>query len=134
MLVVPSEALAVISLVRQRRVCFRWTILGNAGRCVVTKQLDIRPARQSTRGTISFAQISQDYLACLKDNSGDASECRDLSKLYLQCRMDRNLMAKQDLTELGFRSTDKQRPPTRTDTSDSNAEKQKQGFVAGIRR
>ncbi len=38
-------------------------------------------------------QVSQDYLACLKDNTGDASKCRDLSKLYLLCRMDRYFYA-----------------------------------------
>ena len=34
-------------------------------------------------------QISQQYLACLKENANDAASCRKLSKLYLQCRMDR---------------------------------------------
>ena len=34
-------------------------------------------------------QISQQYLACLKENANDAAKCRELSKLYLQCRMDR---------------------------------------------
>lgn len=56
---------------------------------VSSRQLDTRAARQGIRATNSTVQISLDYLACLKDNSGDASECRDLSKLYLQCRMDR---------------------------------------------
>ena len=48
-------------------------------------------------------QISQQYLACLKENANDAAKCRELSKLYLQCRMDRlvfsrtaaNLFARQ---------------------------------------
>lgn len=35
-------------------------------------------------------QISQQYLACLKENANDAAKCRDISKLYLQCRMDRS--------------------------------------------
>lgn len=56
---------------------------------VSSKQLNTRAARQGIRASTSIMQISLDYLACLKDNSGDASECRDLSKLYLQCRMDR---------------------------------------------
>ena len=34
-------------------------------------------------------QISQQYLACLKENANDAAKCRELTKLYLQCRMDR---------------------------------------------
>ncbi len=43
-------------------------------------------------------------------------------------------MAKQDLKELGFRSEDKQQSATQTRSSDSNADKQKQGFIAGMRR
>lgn len=83
-------------------------------------------------------QVSQDYLACLKTNAGDASKCRELSKLYLQCRMDRNLMARQDLKELGFRPEGQQPSATQVSTADnnaeSNAEKQKQGFIAGVRQ
>ena len=47
----------------------------------------------------------------------------------------RNLMARQDLKELGFRTQEKQQTaaaqPCKTD---SNADKQKQGFIAGVRR
>ncbi len=144
--------------------------------------------------TCATTQVSQNYLACLKENAGDASKCRELSKLYLQCRMDRyeqlpsacqtptppsnvhdvkgtlnnchpaqlctspkfacgadatfasgpqhsakaftrhrNLMAKQDLKELGFR-TEQQPTAAQTSSSDINADKQKQGFIAGMRR
>jgi hypothetical protein len=43
-------------------------------------------------------------------------------------------MAKQDLKELGFRSEDKPQSATQTKSSDSNTDKQKQGFIAGMRR
>ena len=144
-------------------------------------------------------QISQQYLACLKENANDAAKCRELSKLYLQCRMDRlvsrtaakvpagrnagprgctfsdrwmtdmtarslqhdsssfelsmryshklsmefrghavccrNLMAKQDLKELGFRTEGPQQTAAaQPSRPDSNADKQKQGFIAGVRR
>ncbi|KAL3143101.1 hypothetical protein ABBQ38_003374 [Trebouxia sp. C0009 RCD-2024] len=80
-------------------------------------------------------QISQQYLACLKENANDAAKCREISKLYLQCRMDRNLMARQDLKELGFRSEEQQQTAVpRPSKPDSNADKQKQGFIAGVRR
>ncbi len=46
----------------------------------------------------------------------------------------RNLMARQDLKELGFRSEDKPQSATQTKSSDSNTDKQKQGFIAGMRR
>lgn len=79
-------------------------------------------------------QISQNYLTCLKENAGDASKCRDLSKLYLQCRMDRNLMAKQDLKELGFDADSRQQAAAQMNNATSNADKQKQGFIAGVQR
>jgi len=48
-------------------------------------------------------KIADDYLKCLKKNKSNAEACKDLSKLYLKCRMERNLMAKQDFEELGFK-------------------------------
>ena len=41
------------------------------------------------------------YLACLRKHGDDAATCREVSKKYLECRMDRELMAKQPLEELG---------------------------------
>lgn len=46
--------------------------------------------------------VMQQYLCCLKVNKNEAEKCRSLSKSYLECRMERNLMAKQNLSELGF--------------------------------
>ena len=40
---------------------------------------------------------------CLSENNHKNSECRQQSKDYLQCRMDRGLMAKEDWSKLGFR-------------------------------
>ena len=37
------------------------------------------------------------YLSCLKEGGDKHHVCRDFSKEYLQCRMDRNLMASEDL-------------------------------------
>ncbi|XP_031475322.1 uncharacterized protein LOC116247331 [Nymphaea colorata] len=42
------------------------------------------------------------YIDCLKTYKYQSEKCRHLSKKYLECRMERNLMAKQDITELGF--------------------------------
>ena len=33
--------------------------------------------------------VMKDYLACLKKEKGDSLECKKLSKLYLECRMDK---------------------------------------------
>ncbi|KAJ1264283.1 hypothetical protein BS78_09G251400 [Paspalum vaginatum] len=48
----------------------------------------------------------KDYLACLKSTGSQSEKCRQFSKKYLECRMERNLMAKQDMSELGFRNVD----------------------------
>jgi cytochrome c oxidase assembly protein subunit 19 len=44
----------------------------------------------------------QEYLACLNVNEEVHHKCRELSKHYLQCRMDRNLMAKDDLNKVSY--------------------------------
>jgi cytochrome c oxidase assembly protein subunit 19 len=42
------------------------------------------------------------YLVCLKENQDTHHKCRDLSKAYLQCRMDRELMSREDLDLMGY--------------------------------
>ncbi|XP_074648901.1 cytochrome c oxidase assembly protein COX19-like [Tubulanus polymorphus] len=42
------------------------------------------------------------YMRCLRENEMQNSSCREQSKDYLQCRMDRNLMKKEDFSKLGF--------------------------------
>lgn len=45
------------------------------------------------------------YLSCIKKVKGvNEDQCRELAKAYLTCRMDRNLMAKDDFKNLGFQS------------------------------
>jgi cytochrome c oxidase assembly protein subunit 19 len=46
--------------------------------------------------------IINKYLKCLKGTELDSSQCREVAKEYLGCRMDRNLMAKDDFKNLGF--------------------------------
>lgn len=44
-------------------------------------------------------------------------------------------MAKQDLKELGFRTEEQQQAAAAQPSKpDNNADKQKQGFIAGVRR
>jgi len=43
------------------------------------------------------------YMGCLRENQSNNSVCRLQAKDYLQCRMDKNLMAKEDWTKLGYR-------------------------------
>ncbi|KAK9923421.1 hypothetical protein M0R45_031840 [Rubus argutus] len=47
-------------------------------------------------------RAKKEYLNCLKNSGHQSEKCRHFSKLYLECRMEKNLMAKQDMSELGF--------------------------------
>ncbi|XP_025828812.1 cytochrome c oxidase assembly protein COX19 [Agrilus planipennis] len=42
------------------------------------------------------------YMNCLRKTHSDNSQCRKESKEYLACRMENNLMAKEDWSKLGF--------------------------------
>ncbi|RKF59372.1 Cytochrome c oxidase assembly protein COX19 [Golovinomyces cichoracearum] len=43
------------------------------------------------------------YLSCVKKSKGNNnSECREIAKSYLACRMEKNLMAKDEFKNLGF--------------------------------
>ncbi|BFZ60214.1 Cytochrome c oxidase assembly protein cox19 [Saitoella coloradoensis] len=54
-------------------------------------------------------EVMQTYLNCLKAYRGDNSQCRLLGKEYLQCRMDKDLMLKDDFKNLGFQEEDSQK-------------------------
>ncbi|PKI82959.1 Cox19p [Malassezia vespertilionis] len=42
------------------------------------------------------------YMACLKENKNNNGACRHLSKAYLKCRMDNQLMEVESMENLGF--------------------------------
>jgi len=42
------------------------------------------------------------YMRCLRENHSSSTVCRLQAKDYLQCRMDRNLMAKEEWNKLGY--------------------------------
>ncbi|KAK1921657.1 cytochrome c oxidase assembly protein COX19 [Papiliotrema laurentii] len=42
------------------------------------------------------------HLKCLKANYGDAGKCRLESRRYLECRMDKGLMVRDDMANLGL--------------------------------
>lgn len=42
------------------------------------------------------------YMICLRDSKHNSSKCRSEAKDYLACRMENNLMAKEEWTKLGF--------------------------------
>lgn len=42
-------------------------------------------------------------MQCLRDSGFESGACRERAMAYLQCRMDRQLMANEPLEKLGFK-------------------------------
>ncbi|BDA49579.1 probable cytochrome c oxidase assembly protein COX19 [Coccomyxa sp. Obi] len=96
-------------------------------------------------------QVKEEYMQCLKSNKSQAEPCRKLAKAYLECRMERNLMVKQDLKELGYKAMASAEDETLSTKSaalepaatpdraspiekSASTDKKKQGFIAGLPR
>lgn len=47
-------------------------------------------------------RVMLQYMSCLTKNNNDNSFCRLEAKNYLACRMENNLMAKEEWSKLGF--------------------------------
>ncbi|KAH6917437.1 hypothetical protein BKA70DRAFT_1252162 [Coprinopsis sp. MPI-PUGE-AT-0042] len=56
------------------------------------------------------------YMKCLRENGSTSSPCRSLSRDYLDCRMQRGLMEKDDFKNLGLANlpTDAKQPTQNT--------------------
>lgn len=46
--------------------------------------------------------LAEKYRLCLIEASGIPKKCKNEAKAYLECRMEKGLMAKHSMTELGF--------------------------------
>ncbi|KAI6158729.1 hypothetical protein EDD17DRAFT_978929 [Pisolithus thermaeus] len=44
----------------------------------------------------------KEYMECLKKNSGTSTHCRTFSKQYLECRMSKGLMERDEWHKLGL--------------------------------
>merc|ERR1711865_248627 len=66
------------------------------------------------------------YLDCMKQNDTEHYKCKHLTVLYLQCRMDRDLMQQEDLNDLGL-GQDR----TTTIRVDKIGTKERDGFLSG---
>ena len=73
---------------------------------------------------------SKAFLDCLKQNSAEHYMCKSYSKMYLQCRMDNNLMQKSNLDDLGL-GENKQGYTRVVGKVDPTHSKESEGFVAG---
>lgn len=79
--------------------------------------------------TCHFSLINidiQEYLDCLQVENQHHYKCREYSKKYLTCRMEHQLMAKEDLNQLGFSPETKIESVVEYDKS-----KEKEGYIAG---
>ncbi|CAL6279515.1 cytochrome c oxidase assembly protein COX19 [Bathycoccus prasinos] len=91
------------------------------------------------------ATFKETYLKCLQKQKSDANKCKMESKSYLECRMAKELMAKQPLHELGFKEEQKsetnettrgrkEEENKRSTPKEEEEENERNGFVAGARR
>ena len=88
-----------------------------------------------------FHGLAMIFIYALKQKQkSDANKCKMESKLYLECRMAKELMASQPLAELGFKEDQKEeenenRGGKEEENKESTKEEnEKNGFVAGARR
>ena len=76
------------------------------------------------------------FLDCLREHKAAHAHCKALSLEYLECRMERGLMAQEDLGKLGFSQehmSAAREAHEQGAAQPSHAEQQKkQGFVGGL--
>ncbi|KAI1081721.1 hypothetical protein F5B20DRAFT_53974 [Whalleya microplaca] len=66
------------------------------------------------------------YLSCIKKVRGvNDEECRSLAKSYLSCRMDRNLMARDEFKNLGFAEDSNANKSSSSEPKESSKEESK---------
>ncbi|PWN29122.1 hypothetical protein BDZ90DRAFT_206332, partial [Jaminaea rosea] len=51
-------------------------------------------------------QVMTEYMRCMKENRQDNGKCRHLSRRYLECRMEKGLMEKDEMKNLGFQGNE----------------------------
>jgi len=69
----------------------------------------------------------------MSENDNIYYRCKEQSKVYLKCRMDRNLMAQEDLTTMGFGKDANVVPsttPTQVEATDESTRARKR--IAGM--
>ena len=132
------------------------------------KQLPPKPPDRGSFPLDHFRECSgskKTYILCLKEHDMQAEDCRHLAGAYLQCRMDtcaattsahalfcefnarargrEHLMAREELSKLGFRDGADQAPSgtasgsTAADraklaTDGTQRERAREGFIAGL--
>ncbi|XP_067317924.1 cytochrome c oxidase assembly protein COX19-like [Anolis sagrei] len=54
--------------------------------------------------------FKEKFMQCLRANHFENALCREESKEYLECRMERQLMAREPLEKLGFKDQTEEKP------------------------
>uniref|UniRef100_A0A452TJC3 Cytochrome c oxidase assembly protein COX19 n=2 Tax=Ursus TaxID=9639 RepID=A0A452TJC3_URSMA len=60
--------------------------------------------------------FKEKFMKCLRDNKFENALCRKESKAYLECRMERQLMAQEPLEKLGFGDLIDGKPEAKTNS------------------
>ncbi|KAH9487070.1 Cytochrome c oxidase assembly protein COX19 [Psilocybe cubensis] len=63
----------------------------------------------------------QQYMACLKQNGSTSTPCRNLSKEYLDCRMNKGLMERDEWKNLGLSNVDNKSKPSESTNAGASA-------------
>eukprot|EP00745_Piridium_sociabile_P008427 TRINITY_DN156974_c0_g1_i1.p1 TRINITY_DN156974_c0_g1~~TRINITY_DN156974_c0_g1_i1.p1 ORF type:complete len:107 (+),score=28.27 TRINITY_DN156974_c0_g1_i1:32-322(+) len=66
-------------------------------------------------------QFMTKYMRCLRENRQENTKCRQESMDYLNCRMDRNLMLKEDWKKLGYSDLAKDNTTTNSSSSSTSS-------------
>ncbi|KAM3578812.1 Cytochrome c oxidase assembly protein cox19 [Umbelopsis sp. WA50703] len=51
----------------------------------------------------------KEYIKCVRANKNNNGACRELSRAYLQCRMEKGLMTPDDMKNLGYQDADEKK-------------------------
>mmetsp|Transcript_29302 Transcript_29302/g.39595 ORF Transcript_29302/g.39595 Transcript_29302/m.39595 type:complete len:136 (-) Transcript_29302:91-498(-) len=76
------------------------------------------------------SELKGEYLQCLKVHSYDNMSCRYLSKKYLECRMERNLMLTEPMKNLGF--LEEESVPKAPRKREKTKSKEDSGWIVGL--
>mmetsp|Transcript_56415 Transcript_56415/g.148789 ORF Transcript_56415/g.148789 Transcript_56415/m.148789 type:complete len:120 (-) Transcript_56415:96-455(-) len=80
--------------------------------------------------------LMQNYLACMKEHQNSHALCREQTTAYLQCRMQKGLMAEEKISNFGldtpidFEASKK----AQEEYINRQYKKREDGFVAGLTR
>ncbi|XP_028561185.1 cytochrome c oxidase assembly protein COX19 [Lacerta agilis] len=84
-----------------------------------TKSFKPRPPDKGAFPLDHFGECTafkEKFMKCLRENSFENALCRQESKEYLECRMERQLMAKEPLAKLGFKDLIEEKSETQPET------------------